>query len=155
MMEMEFRAYDNQARTMVYNKDSWLPKGLKIFGLNQHPVLISDQGIHYTLDCLTNQYEDEWEKDVVTIHDIEIMPFTNSWDLGEIRKKIYENDIIAFSLTKNAKDMSARKIGKIQFSEEYGTWIVVDKEEHFIEKLGGANQPIVLGNWFDNRELLN
>lgn len=156
MNEMEFRAYDNKGRTMIYNKDSWLPKGLKKLGWNEHPVYITNKGIHYTLDCISNHYENDWEEDVVTIHNIEIMQFTNFWDYGESRKKMYCNDIISFYLMGTLHNQLANKtVGKIKFSEQIGDWIVVDIKEQYIEKLSRVEQPKVIGNWFDNAELLS
>lgn len=152
MNDMEYRAYSSKEKNMIYNQDLWLPMGLKKLGCNEHPVHITNEGIHYTLDCISNHYENDWEEDVVTYHGIEIMPFTRSWDAGEPRKKMYSNDIISFYVMGNSK--IDQTIGKIKFSEPLKDWIVVDKKEEFIERLSNVAQPKVIGNWFDHSELL-
>ncbi|MDA8228697.1 MAG: YopX family protein [Desulfitobacterium hafniense] len=155
MRDMEFRAYDNKQRTMVYNKDLWLPKELKKLGHKEYPVYVTENGIHYTLDCLSNHYENDWEEDVTTIYDIEIMQFTNYWDCQEPSRKIYCNDIISFFVKGKVNYPDATNIGMVKYSEQSGDWIVVDKDEKFIEMLSRIEQPKVLGNWFDNPELLD
>lgn len=155
MSETEFRAYDNEGKTMIYNEDSWLPKGLKKLGCSEHPVHVTNNGIHYTLDCISNHYENDWEEDVVTIHGIEIMQFTNFWDYGDSKKKIYGNDIISFYLRSASNHQLAKIVGKIKFSEQQGEWVIVDEKEQFIEKLSRVEHPMVIGNWFKSAELLN
>ncbi|MFA6808199.1 MAG: YopX family protein [Eubacteriales bacterium] len=156
MMNKEFRAYDKKQKIMVYNEDFWLPKGLEKLGHKEYPVNITNNGIHYTLDCMSNHYEDEWDEDVVTSYDIEIMESTNYHDCEEPKRKIYSKDIISFYLIDKIYDSKAqRKIGKIAFSEQFADWIIVDNEEQFIEMLSKIEQPKVVGNWLDNSILLN
>lgn len=155
MGEIEFRAYDSKQRTMIYNKDSWLPMSLKKFGHTEYPVHISDQGVHYTLDCLSNHYENDWEEDVVTRHGIELMQFTNYRSFAEPQRKIYANDILSFFVQSNLTYPDASKTtGRVIYNQQLGEWIVVDKKEQFLAKLSGAEQPNVIGNWFDTPELL-
>lgn len=155
MSEIEFRAYDSKQKTMIYNKDSWLPMSLKKFGHTEYPVHISDQGVHYTLDCLSNHYENDWEEDVVTRHGIELMQFTNYRSVAEPQRKIYANDIISFFVHGNLTYPDAAKTtGRVIYNHQLSEWIVVDKEEQFLAKLSVAEQPHVIGNWFDTPELL-
>ncbi|GBG57476.1 hypothetical protein SPFL3101_02821 [Sporomusaceae bacterium FL31] len=155
MSEMEFRAYDKKERTLIYDHELWLPQAFKKLGHTEYPVHITPEGIQYTLDCLSNHYENDWEENVVTRYGFEIMQFTNLWDDGESRKKMYCNDIISF-YRKGTSDLGSLKmIGRITLSELTGDWILVDKEEQFLEELTKAVYPQVIGNWFDNAELLD
>lgn len=155
MKYLEFRAYDFKGKTLIYDRDLWLPKELKKLGHKEHPVTISQEGIHYTLDCLSNHYENDWEEDVVAIHNIQIMQCTHLFDFGESKKKMYCNDIISFYPSRQLDDLDAQKmIGRIQFSAQTGKWVIVDHEEQFLSELSLAEQPKVIGNWYDNPELL-
>lgn len=145
MSVKEFRAYDSREKNLIYDREPWLPKPLKKLGHTAYPVHITEDGIHYRLNCLSNHYEDDWEEDVLTRYGMEIMPFTNLWDHGETRKKMYCNDIISFSSSLS---------GRIIFCQESSEWIVVDKNEQCIDKLTHVECPQVIGNWFDHAELL-
>lgn len=155
-MDKEFRAYDKKQNIMVYNQALWLPKGLKKLGHKEFPVHVTDKGIRYTLNCLSNHYENDWEEDVVTRYDIEIMQFTNYWDCGEPKQKIYAEDLISFYLSDDINvPNSSKMIGKVILNEEIQEWIVVSKEGKFIEMLSRVVQPKVIGNWLDHPVLLN
>jgi len=155
MGDMEFRAYDNKQRMLVYDKDLWLPQGLKKLGHKEYPVSITNTGIHYTLNCISNHYENDWEENVVSILGIEIMQATDSCDFEEPGRKIYSDDIISFYQdgTPNFSD-DQRILGRIKYSEQSHDWIVVDQGEQFIEMLSKVVQPKVVGNRFDNPDLL-
>jgi hypothetical protein len=153
MCEREFRAYDTKQRMMVYNSDLWLPLGLKKLGHKEYPVSIADNGIHYTLDCNSSHYENDWEEDVISIFGIEIMEITDYQDFFVPSKKIYRNDIISFHL--NDTDLATLCfIGTVQFSNQLNDWIVMSKDGQFIEMLNNIVQPKVIGNLFENPELL-
>ncbi|MGE4274314.1 MAG: hypothetical protein AB7E31_15870 [Desulfitobacterium sp.] len=98
-------------------------------------------------------YEDDWEEDAVARTGIEIMPFTNLWDHGQSRKKMYSNDLISF--TRKGHSPLTQFCGRIILSEESGEWIVVDEKGQFIEKLAQVECPQVIGNWFADAHLLS
>jgi len=150
----EFRAYDKREKNLIYNQDLWLPRSLQNIGHTVYPVHITEDGIRYRLNCLSNHYEHDWEEDVVTCYGIEIMAFTGFWDHEEPRKKIYCNDIISIIPKENSDLPSSSQTGRIIFCQGSKEWIVVDKKEHYLEKLSQVNCPRVIGNWFDNAELL-
>ncbi|WP_088188805.1 YopX family protein [Desulfosporosinus sp. FKA] len=149
----EFRAYDKKEMALIYDQDLWLPDYLKKLGHTEYPVHISSEGIHYTLDCLSNHYENDWEEKVIAYIGFDIMQFTNLWD--KKGKKIFCNDIIAFCPAGNLTNSSAKTLGRIQYSEQSGEWIIVNKDDQFLNQLDKVNQPEVIGNWFENAELLN
>jgi hypothetical protein len=152
---MEFRAYDNQQKRMVYNNDLWLPHGLNKLGHKEYPVHVTNNGIQYTLNCISNHYENDWEEDVISILNIEIMQSTDSFAFEEPGKKLYSEDIISFRLEQNPNyTEDNRTLGRIKYSEQDQDWIVVDQDEQFIERLSKVTQSKVLGNWYDNPELL-
>lgn len=150
----EYRAYDNREKNLIYDRELWLPKSLKKLGHTAYPVHITEEGIHYTLNCLSNHYEDDWEEGVLTRYGIEIMPFTNLWDHGATRRKMYCNDIITFTLKENMDIGSSLRTGRITFCQESSEWIVVDKNDQYINQLSHVECPRVIGNWFDHAELL-
>ena len=156
MMDMEYRAYDNKQKMMVYSRDLWLPKGLKKLGHKEYPVRVTDNGIQYTLNCISNHYENDWEEEVVSILDIEIMPSTSFRDSQEPQREIYSNDIISFNINKSLLPFEdKRNIGRIKYNEASHDWMIVDKDDQFIEILSKVQQPTVLGNYFDNPEFLD
>ncbi|MGC7871875.1 YopX family protein [Desulfosporosinus sp. SYSU MS00001] len=152
-VEREFRAYDEKEKALIYDQDLWLPDYLKKLGHTEYPVHISSEGIHYTLDCLSSHYENDWEEKVIAFIGIDIMQYTNLLD--KTGKKIFGKDIISFYPSGNLTQRSARTLGRIQYSEQSGEWIIVNKDEQFLDELDKANQPEVIGNWFENAELLN
>ncbi|WP_088227072.1 YopX family protein [Desulfosporosinus sp. FKB] len=152
-VEREFRAYDEKEKALIYDQDLWLPDYLKKLGHTESPVHISSEGIHYTLNCLSNHYENDWEEKVIAYIGIDIMQNTNLLD--KTGKKIFGKDIISFYPSGNLTQSSAKTLGRIQYSEQSGEWIIVNKHEQFLDELGKANQPEVIGNWFENAELLN
>ena len=152
---MEFRAYDSKQKMMVYNNDLWLPHGLSKLGHKEYPVHVTNSGIHYTLNCTSNHYENDWEENVISILNVEIMQSTDSHDFEEPGRKLYSEDIISFSLEGNLNFTENNRIlGRIKYSEQYQDWIVLDQSDQFIEMLSKVAQPKVLGNWYDNPDLL-
>ncbi len=152
---MEFRAYDNKQKMMVYNNDLWLPHGLNKLGHKEYPVHVTDDGIHYTLNCISNHYENDWEEDVISILNIKIMQSTDSFDFEEPGRKLYSEDIISFHLEGNLNyTRDNRILGIIKYSEQYQDWIVVDQGDQFIEMLSKVALPKALGNCYDNPKLL-
>lgn len=154
MNATEFRAYDKKEKALIYNSELWLPEPLRKFGHTVNPVHITEDGVHYTLNCLSNHYEDDWEEDVVAHLGIEIMPFTNLWDHGESRKKIYANDIISFSFKSDSDLHPGLRTGRVTYSQEFEDWVLVDKQEQLVAKLSEVERLHVIGNWFDDCELL-
>lgn len=155
MEHLEFRAYDRKGKSLIYDKELWLPQGLSKLGYTEHPVHISQSGIHYTLDCLSDHYPNDWEEHVIACLDIDVMPSTNRCDSSATPQMMYCHDIISFYRKEECNNVNSQKlIGQIQFSDQTGDWIIVDLNGRFMEMLSHAEQPRVLGNWFEHPELL-
>lgn len=153
-MNLKFRAWHKKAEIMSVGYYEFL--GKNIVSIDLQNKTITEQTIYFQQGLPDEKYLDEYyyseygEDDSQS--EVILMQFTGQLD--DNNNEIYEGDIVETTWI-NIEGKTYRKRGIVeQHISYFGIRYPVDKDTYPTHGLAYSNKPIVIGNIYENKELL-